>query len=166
MLKQRPCPYCGKVGTLNIHDKIYGNKSDDKTDRCLRGQRGWCSNRGKRGGCGKTISFVFSWVLPRHSFTADILDHTLTELSSGSSVKTAHERCRTLLSLQGLYHLIKRFSLRIDALRTKLIEKSKPTVSTLSDPILQTFQHLQTVFSLDPCAISAYQQDFQVPIMG
>jgi hypothetical protein len=33
----------------------------------VRGQRAFCSDRGQRGGCGRTVSLFLAVMLPRHS---------------------------------------------------------------------------------------------------
>ncbi|MDA0321789.1 MAG: hypothetical protein O2923_03605 [Verrucomicrobia bacterium] len=103
-LKQARCAHCGCVGTLNRHDTMHGNDlsaADKKTDR---GRRAWCSNRGRRGGCGRTMAIVFAHVLPRHGFTAPLLDKLLGGLCAGHSVQAAWENSRLPVALQTVYH--------------------------------------------------------------
>ena len=68
-LKQLRCPGCGAAETLNRHSKLYGNDphASDGQAQGQRGQRVWCSNRGQRGGCGRTVSLFLAVMLPRHS---------------------------------------------------------------------------------------------------
>ena len=67
LLKEFGCPFCGASETLNRHSKLYGNQVDGSQDgRIQRGQRVWCSNRGQRGGCGRSFSLFLAGVLPRH----------------------------------------------------------------------------------------------------
>ncbi len=66
LLKGFGCPFCGASETLNCHSKLYGNDPDGSEDgRMERGQRVWCSNRGRRGGCGRSFPIFLAGVLPR-----------------------------------------------------------------------------------------------------
>ena len=88
LLKEFCCPFCGAAETLNAHSKLYGNDPDGRGDgRIQRGQRVWCSNRGQRGGCGRSFSLFLAEVLPRHTVNAAWLWKLLQRLLSGGSVK-------------------------------------------------------------------------------
>lgn len=160
-LKQRRCPDCGRVGSLNRHDKLYGNDPEDASGRLLRGQRAWCSTRRRQGGCGCALTFMFAWVLPRHTWTCSLLSTVLEKLSGGASIKAAWEFASRGLSLESVYHLLRRFRLQTDAIRSALTSRCKPPDSMVSDPLLQTIEHLRSAFPNVPCPISAFQLHFQ-----
>jgi hypothetical protein len=50
--------------------------------------------------------------------------------------------------------------------RTLLCRQEKPPASSQSDPLLQTAEHLQSVFAKSLCPITAFQQLFQQPLLG
>jgi hypothetical protein len=66
-------------------------KLDPATEngRLCRGQRIFCSNRGQRGGCGRTFSIFFADTLPRHTVSATLLWKLLGRLLAASSLKAA-----------------------------------------------------------------------------
>lgn len=165
-LKQNRCPGCRRRGTLNRHDKLQGHRPDHATDRHQRGQRAWCSNRGKRGGCGRTVTLIFQWVLPRHSFTAGLLGSLLQGLGRGLSRSQACARLRTHLSEEGALHLLHRFRRRLSAVRSALVRRCPPPPCRHRDPLIQTIQHLQCAFPTASCSVAAFQMAFQRPIMG
>jgi hypothetical protein len=67
--------------------------------RAVRGQRVFCSNRGSRGGCGRTFSFFLAEILPRHTFTASWLWQWLIQWLAGASLKAAVEKLRLPFAL-------------------------------------------------------------------
>lgn len=165
-LKQTSCPHCRKTGTLNRHDTIHGNDLAEANKQTQRGRRAWCSNRGRRGGCGRTVVIVFVGVLPRHSFTAALLDMLLRGLPDGRSVSQICRSERVALPVESVYHLLQRLRRRLDALRTALCTRCAPPSSRHEDPLRQAAEHLHCAFASAPCAVEAFQYAFQMPIMG
>lgn len=132
----------------------------------MRGQRVYCSNRGHRAGCGHTFSVFLSDTLPRHTVTATLLGRLLIALLAGVSLKGAAHCLGLPLPLETLYHLRQRLRRRLDALRTLLCERHHPPDSCQSDPLLQTVEHLQTLFPGTTALLSAFQLAFQQPFLG
>lgn len=166
ILKQLRCAHCGRVGTLNRHDTLHGNDLNAADKSTTRGRRGWCSTRGRRGGCGRTVAIVFVRVLPRHSFTAPMLDKILSGLCDGHSVQAAWRNSRLPVAVQTVHHLLQRLRRRLDALRTTLLARCAPPVSRHTDPLRQTAEHLRCAFATDSSAVEAFQYTFQAPLMG
>ena len=131
-----------------------------------RGQRVFCSDRGQRGGCGKTFPLFFAGVLPRHTFTAQLLWALLLALLDGASIKAATETLRLPFSLEAVYGIVRRLRRRLDALRSLICRERPPPISTQTDPLHQTIEHLQHLFPPDTRAPAAYQRHFQEPLMG
>lgn len=139
----------------------------DKTgQQTKRGQRVFCSDRGQRGGCGKTFSIFLAEVLPRHSCTAVWLGQLLIKLLAGLSVKSAVESLRLPSALESVYHLLARLRHRLDALRPCLCQRWEAPASSQSDPLLQTVEHLQKVFAEVVCPVTEFQVVFQQPFLG
>ncbi len=134
--------------------------------RTKRGQRVFCSDRGQCGGCGKTFSVFLAEVLPRHSCTAVLLGQLLVKLLAGVSVKSAVESLRLPLALESIYHLLGRLRRRLDAVRCCLWERGQPPASSQTDPLLQSVEHLQSVFAPAVCPVSEFQMVFQQPLLG
>jgi hypothetical protein len=165
-LKQQCCQDCEQTETLNRHSFLYGNDPATKDGRVCRGQRVFCSNRGQRGGCGRTFSIFFADILPRHTVSATLLWKLLSQLLAATSVKAAAQSLGLPFVLETLYHLLQRLRQRLDAVRCWLCRQQKPPASAQSDPLLQTAEHLQSVFAQSLCPIAAFQQRFQQPLLG
>jgi hypothetical protein len=132
----------------------------------LRGQRVFCSNRGQRGGCGRTFSVFLAPVLPRHSVTALWLWPLLKRLLAGGSIKASVESLKLPFKLETLYHLLQRLRARLPDLRGRLCRQQPAPESSQSDPLLQTVEHLQSVFAQMACALSGFQLRFQEAVLG
>src|ERR1017187_10691505 len=88
-LRQSPCPHCGCVGTLNRHSHSRGNDPAVADGQTIRGQRAFCSNRGQRGGCGRTFMLCLAEILPRHTLTASLVWQWLVKFLAGLFLKAA-----------------------------------------------------------------------------
>ncbi len=165
-VKQISCAHCGRVSRLNCHDTLYGNDLSTVDKKTIRGRRLWCSNRDKRGGCGQTMALLFVWVLPRHSFTAPMLDKLLRFICEGISVQAAWEKGGFQLQLQSVYHLLQRFRDRIGPLRSALLNFCTPPESQHEDPLLQTLEHMHCAFPAENNVVECFQYTIQTPIMG
>lgn len=151
---------------MNRHSFLYGKELDGSGKEAPRGQRVFCSDRGQRGGCGKTFSIFLAGVLPRHSCTAVLLGQLLVKLLAAGSIKSAVESLRLPLALESVYHLLGRLRRRLDVLRPCLCGCQAPPQSSQKDPLLQTIEHLQTVFPQAVCPVSEFQVVFQQPFLG
>ena len=156
-LKQSPCPQCGCVGTLNRHSHAFGQDPLTASGQWQRGQRVYCSNRGLREGCGRTFSVFVAEVLPRHTFTASLVWQWLLQRLAGLSGKAAAERVRLPFTLEAVYRLRRSLVRRLDAWRTRLARERPPPVSTQTDPLLQTAEHLREVFPGSACPPADFQ---------
>lgn len=165
-LKQSPCPQCGCNGTLNRHSRSFGNDPLAISGRSLRGQRVFCSNRGRRGGCGRTFLLCLAAVLPRHSLTTSLLWLFLAEMLAGLSIKAAVEKLRSPFALETFYRVRRKLRLRLDALRARFCSQQNPPTSAHRDPLLQTLDHLQMVFQGSSCLLTDFQLHFQSPFLG
>lgn len=164
-LKQKTCPNCGRRGTLNRHDWLYHNGVEACPTPAVKGKRVWCSNRGRRGGCGGTVTFLLEWILPRHSVTSDILWQVL-ELLLEMSVMMAVKEITSGVSLEGVYHILQRLRTRQDFVRTRLCSICPPPRSRHVNPLSQSVEHLRCAFPEADNPISAFQTHFQAPLMG
>jgi hypothetical protein len=165
-MKQQRCPHCGCAETLNRHSKLYGNDPVAVAGRCLRGQRVWCANRGRRGGCGRSFCIFIADVLPRHTVRAGLLWHWLMKLLGGLPMKAAAEKLHLPFALETLYRLRRKLCRRLGELRTRLCREQDPPRSAQADPLLQTLEHLQAVFACHECPPALFQLHFQQPLLG
>jgi hypothetical protein len=166
-IKQCACPRCRRTETLNRHDKRYGNDPEDPGKKTLRGQRVWCSTRrGKRRGCGHALCILLARVLPRHTFDATLLQKLLSRLLDGASIQAASQQIGIKLGLESVYHILQRFRHRAGAVRSVLLACCSAPPGGYRDPLLQTVEHLRSVFSGRNDFVEAFQVRFQSPIMG
>lgn len=131
-----------------------------------RGQRAFCSDRGQRGGCGRTFAFFFADVLPRHSVSAALLARLFAGLLAGAALKSAAEALRSSFALETFYRLGRRLRRRLGVVRTCLCREQPAPASAQSDPLLQTLEHLHRVFPAGGGAPAAFQRHFQRAFLG
>ena len=165
-LKGQRCGRCGCAESLNRHSLLYGNDPADCAKQVVRGQRVWCSDRGQRGGCGKTCSIFLADILPRHTVPATLLWKLLLQWLAGSSIKAAAESLRLPFALETLSQLVQRLRQRLPVLRPLLAQKQKPPASSESDPLGQTLRHFQALFHSAACPLQEFQLAFGRPLMG
>lgn len=167
-LKGLRCPFCQCSESLNRHSILYGNDPDRSLGRRLRGQRVFCSNRGQRGGCGRSFPLFLADVLPRHTVTATLLWTLLCLLLTGLSLKAAFESFVSLFCLDTYYRLRRQLRGRLGVLRALLCRLKDPPVSSQSDPLLQTVEHFQTAFPDPdtPCPLGRFQLRLHQALMG
>ena len=145
---------------------LRGNDPARVNGQIHRGQRVFCSNRGQRGGCGKTFPLFFETILPRHTFSGRLLWALLLKLLKGSTIKAAAEGLGLPFTLEGVYALVRRLRGRQAVVRSLLYSEVPAPPSGQTDPLLQTVEHLQQIFPPNRCALAAYQQRFQRPFLG
>jgi hypothetical protein len=165
-LKQQCCPHCGAAETLNRHSWLYGNDPTQAKADKVRGQRVLCSDRGERGGCGRTVAIFLDDVLPRHTASASLLWSLLLGLLSSQSIRSAFHRAKSPMALESIYHLLARLRLRLDAVRICLCGRQRPPDCSHSDPLLQTIEHLKATFTAEVCPVRQFQRVFQQSLLG
>lgn len=132
----------------------------------VRGQRAFCSDRGQRGGCGKTFPLFLAGILPRHTFNAALLWALLRQLLAGATIKAAAETLRLQFSLEAVYAIVRRCRRRLDVMRSCLSCEHPVPASGRTDPLVQTLEHLRQTFPQHPCAVAGYQRHFQAALLG
>lgn len=105
-------------------------------------------------------------VLPRHTLQAWALYSLLKQLLSGSTIKAATDKLRLPFAMETIYHLVARARERLDVLRSRLCGRQPAPESSHSDPLLQTVEHLRSVFAQAVCPVEEFQVVFQQPLMG
>ena len=89
-LKTTACPHCQAVGTLNRHGTLTGY-SDAGPGRVVRGRRAFCSNRGRRPGCGQTVTVWAAGTIRRLSLTARTVGAFLRRGFAGTLAATGRD---------------------------------------------------------------------------
>jgi hypothetical protein len=149
---------------------LRGNDPVAVAGQIVRGQRVFCSDRGQRGGCGKTFPLFLVGILPRHTFNAALLWALLQKLLGGATIKAAAETLRLPFSLEAVYGIVRRCRQRLAVVRSYLSREAPAPVSGQTDPLGQTLEHLQQIFAPVTAptgdALAAYQRHFQRPFLG
>lgn len=143
-----------------------GNDPAAASAQRRRGQRAFCSNRGRRGGCGRTFAIFFADVLPRHSVPAGLLARLCVALLTGPALKSAAEALRTPFALETFYRLLRRLRRRLDRVRASLCRRQPPPPSSHTDPLLHTVEHLRALFGGGTDVVAGFQLGFQQPLLG
>lgn len=158
-LKQTACPHCQRVGTLNRHGSLFGY--DDTSPRTtLRARRIFCSNRGRRPGCGRTVSVWMSHIIRRSSLTSRtllaFLQHTVVH-----GLVDAIQTVNTHRSVRTWHRIGKRFHLAQSRIRTALRERGPPPPESFEGArrpdIAHVLAHLRVTFPNTDCPIAAFQ---------
>lgn len=126
----------------------------------------FCSDRGQRGGCGRTFPLFLASVLPRHTFTAELLWALLLKLLGGATIKAAAEILALPFSLEAVYGIIRRCRHRLEVVRSLVGREHRVRASQQSDPFFQTLEHLRQIFPQATDALTVYQRHFQRPFLG
>lgn len=159
------CPHCKRSGTLIGHGHLRGY-AERGQEREVRGRRLFCSNRGRRAGCGRTLSVKLATVL------SGFVVRTLTLFRFASAVLAGLTRraawlgaAAGALSLSSGYRLWRRLSATQSLLRARLCREAPPPPSTAQEPMAVLLAHLEVVVGectatacLDPFA--AFQSAF------
>lgn len=159
-LKFIPCPHCRAVGFLICHGYLrgYGQTGSDKI---IRGQRFFCSNRDRRAGCGRTYSVLFAGFLYRHTIPASALWKFIQGVRRGLNRKHAWEKLGLPFTIQTAYRLWNTFLKHQSSIRSHLISKRPPPNTNAPIPIFQLIEHLASAFPHASCPIAAFQAHFQ-----
>ncbi len=158
-LKQRECPHCRIIGSLILHGYLKGYAPGSFTDRCSRGHRIFCSNRGKRKGCGRTFSIIMSMFMRGFTFCTKLISGFLKGLLKGHAAARVPES----MSVSSAYRIRKMFDINQPFIREKLLNKTKPPFCLFPDPLHKTINHLQFCFPVSEDPVQAFQLHLQIP---
>jgi hypothetical protein len=101
--KEWACPHCGRIGRVNRHGSLCGCGEGNAGKSAARGRRFLCSNRGRRGGCGRTFSIVLAAIIAKASVRSGELWRFYLAKLSGGSVVSAWAGLRSVFSLEAAY---------------------------------------------------------------
>lgn len=165
-LKQVRCPHCGRVGTLNLHDRLYGHP-ERPGGRVLRGRRVFCNSRlRRRPGCGRTVAIRRLAYLRGFIITAASLWRFFAGVSAGVSKRAAFRALGTGLHESGGWRLYRRAAQGLSRLRSFLIRHcSVPEPPPTRDPVLATLLLVRDSFPDTSCPIRAFHRHFQASFL-
>ena len=161
-IKLMACPHCRGVGALIGHGFLRGY-AERGSETQLRGRRFFCSDRGKRSGCGRTFSAKLSTVVCGFVVRTLTLWCFLQAVLSGRTRRAAWlSAAGGAFSLSSGYRLWRRLCGAQSALRTRLCREVPAPPSTEPEPLAQLREHLRLVVSADEAEpLSAFQNGLQ-----
>lgn len=124
--KQWNCPHCGQRGTLNAHGFLRGGAENRLGKDALRGRRFFCSDRGRRPGCGRTYSVLLAQMLRKVSVRTGGFWRFCRGRLSGLSVLAAWEEARCAFSPESAYRWWRRWRKAEPTVRTHLFRGREP----------------------------------------
>jgi hypothetical protein len=160
-LKQTACPHCQAIGTLNRHGSLVGYDDQSPPRKTLRARRIFCSNRGRRPGCGRTFCIWKSSTIRRLSLTTRTLWAFLKQaVIHGIAATIRAMKCHR--SPRTWHRVWKRIRLAQSRIRTALQGRGPPpdgSCEAFRRPIeAQVLAHLHATFPDADCPWAAYQQ--------
>jgi hypothetical protein len=146
------------------HGRLFGN-GERSSCREVRGLRILCSNRQRRGGCGRTFTVWLASVIPRMTVRAATVFALLVAMAAGVPCARAWREA-SLMTLRTGYRTKARLGLARPAMRTALLSRA-PQPST-TDPSLdvQLVAHLRAALGAPIDSFSEYQLRFQRSVFG
>jgi hypothetical protein len=166
-LKRTPCPHCKVVGSLNRHGCLRGFDEASPRRKTVRARRVFCSNRNKRGGCGRTFSVWCADKIRRLSLTAAALGRFL-QCAVVNGILGASRADDSRLSVRAWQRVWKRFGRAQSNIRTALCGRCPPpewppklAAIPARQPAAQVLAHLQAAFPGTDCPIAAFQHSMR-----
>ena len=126
----------------------------------VRGHRLLCSNRHRRGGCGRTSSVWLASVVPRRSVRATTIFAFLVAMAAGTSTARAW-RLASAMTLRTGYRIRTRLALAGPAIRTALLSRAPPPFVESPSFDVQLLAHIRTALGSSIDSFALYQLTFQ-----
>lgn len=167
-LKNNPCPHCRNTGCLILHGYLYGYTEDNSSEVIKRGHRIFCNNRLMRKvkGCGRTFTILMVCFIRNHTLTALTVWEFLKNIKEEISLVSSSRLSGNIISDTGIYRIIRKFKENQFRIRTLLMGvKGPPSLKHTKDSVIQTIEHLKSVFSGSTCPVTEFQHYFQASFL-
>ena len=138
-LSRFSCKHCGRAGTLIGHGFLWGY-AEGSSELEVRGRRLFCSNRGRKGGCGQTVSVLLAEMLVGFMLRASTLWEFLSKLAEGLSAERARPS-HWQLSVRSAYRVAQRLKSAAVVWRAWLCAQQAPPASASLHPLAQLKAH-------------------------
>lgn len=148
------CRHCGRVGTLIGHGFLRGYAEQSST-RIARAKRFFCSNRGRRRGCGRTDSSFIADFVPLFTITTLTMWSLFSRMSKAHSVVSTSQAAQFPLCSRSAYRIANRLKCASLHWRSWLAELGTSLSSTASRPLAQL--HDQLLAALGALPFSKWQ---------
>jgi len=136
-----PCAHCGRYGNLIGHGLLRGY-AERSSDTVVRGRRVLCSDRGRKRGCGRTVSTLLTRFVERCTVVAATLWVLFGGLADGLSVERAAEKAKFPLDVRSAYRVSFRLKKQTLAWRSWLTSRVTAPESAAQQPLVQLREHL------------------------
>lgn len=141
-IKLVTCPQCQRTGALIGHGFLRGY-AEKGSESVVRGRRFFCSNRGRRRGCGRTFSVKLESVLSGFVVRTLTLWRFVQAVLAGLTRRAAWRRVACgALSLSSAYRLWRRLGAAQSALRSRLSREVSAPACPAREPLAQLVAHL------------------------
>lgn len=161
-LKAMACELCGLAGWLIRNGLVYGSRAG-MDEHGVVGQRVFCSNRGRRMGCGGSVLVRLADVVRPVSVSAPLLWEFLVAVRDASTVHAAWKAgFEKRFALRTAYALVMRFDRAQSWLRTKLLGRFglRCAGAVCARPLVRLIDDLRRAFP-DACPVAQFQLVFQ-----
>lgn len=158
--KAEACPHCGRHGTLNRHGWLFGSEATGDGKQARRGRRLYCSRRGQRPGCGRTVSLMSAQVLRRMRTRTGPLWQYLRRVLLGESVARAWVGLERVFSLESAYRYRRQLGYGQCRLREILCRERAPPCAAAGS-MAAMLAHLEAVVGPADDLIGRFQWHFQ-----
>lgn len=154
------CPHCRTMGNLILHGFLKTKNGD------IRGRRIFCSNRGKRKGCGHTYSHLKAETLAGRCITAmqfwTFLWHFVESNNKKESLtQSGFDGCESTV-----YQFFRLFKQNQSHIRQYLLKsRAPPDCPEYTDPVIKTIKHLKAFSTGEISPIAQFQVQFQVSFL-
>lgn len=160
--KTYACRHCGRVGTLVGHGFLRGY-AENSSALLVRAQRFFCSNRGRRRGCGRTDSSFIAHFVPHFTITTLTLWRLFSRLSSECSAFSNSQAEPFPLCPRSAYRLANRLKSASLRWRSWLVTQGASLTSTAFMPLAQLHNQLRK--ALGPRPFSMWQLRVQSSLL-
>lgn len=143
------CAHCGRCGNLVGHGFLRGYV-EHGSERVVRGRRILCSGRGRKRGCGRTVSTLLTHFIQGCVVTAVSLWAFFSALAEGLSVERAADKALFPLAPRSAYRTAAALKKRSLSWRSWLSETSAPPASDSARPLQHLSGHLTLALGLFP----------------
>lgn len=161
-LKQYSCPHCRMTRTLILHGYLSGYDLKRPNRRLIRGHHIFCSNRNRRGGCGKTWSILMSTIIKHLIIQTAHLWDFLKNIGKGMNIFQSFQYLKIPLSPTSIYRLYKRLYESQHHIRSCLIRRLAPPQNVQhTNPLIKTILHMESAFKKSSNPPADFQYIFQ-----
>ena len=160
--KLRRCPHCHQLGAMNSHGFLRGYSLLGSSSM-IRGRRFFCSNRGRKSGCGRTVSVLLKMMIANFMVTTALLASFVSRVLRGDSRRASWLAASAgVFSERSGYRLWHRLCRAVPHLRTQLVRCLPPPTSQATEPIGHVVEHIRVCApDANEDVFAAFQKHFQ-----